>query len=572
MRWSRAHIPTLRDDPADAEAPSHRLLVRGGYIRQLMAGAYSLLPLAVRTRSKIAEVIRQEMNAIGAQEFLLPAIHPAELWQASGRWEVMGDEMFRLKDRRQANLALGMTHEEVFTTLATELNSYRELPQSWYQIQTKFRDEPRAKSGLLRTREFTMKDSYSFDLDEAGLDTSFDLHHQAYTNIFRRLGLAAIPVEASSGAMGGSDSVEFMVPAATGEDLVVTCPSGDYAANMERATSLLDALDDGTGPEPLERFPTPGVRTIEDLVTFDGGADADRQIKTLAYFLDGDFTLVLLRGDHALVEQKLHDATGAIEVRTATAEEIEERLGANPGSLGAVGVDGFPIIADKALTGRRNMTTGANLDDHHLRGVDVGRDITVGAWADLRDVKVGEPCPVCGSPLDVVNAIEVGHIFKLGRKYATALGADVLDEDGSARTIIMGSYGIGLERALAAIAETYHDEDGLQWPLQVAPYECVVTVVRPDDAQTLAAAEELYEGLQVERVEVIVDDRPERPGVKFADAELIGIPLRVTVGPRGVESGTAELFDRRSGARSELPLDEVVATVTALVGEGRNPL
>jgi prolyl-tRNA synthetase len=433
MRWSKMHIPTLRDDPADAGAPSHRLLLRAGYIRQLMAGHYSLLPLAQRVRLKVIAIIREEMNAIGAQEILMPVMHPAEIWHRSGRWDVMGEEMFRLKDRRGADLALGMTHEEIVSTLATELESYRELPQMWYQFQTKLRDEPRPKAGLMRTREFTMKDSYSFDLGPAELDASFTAHRDAYARIFERLGIPAIKAQASNGTMGGSDSIEFICPSPTGEDLIIYSPECGYAANIEKATSRLVPVDDSPertvvlpAPEP---FATPGVRTIADLAA-GYQAPADRQIKTLVYFLDGTLTLVLLRGDHALHEQKLVDATGAVSIRPAEPEEIRAALGALPGSLGAVGVTDYPVVADEALRGRRGMYTGANIDDTHLRGVDVERDINVGAWADLREVTAGEPCVVCGQPLEVERGIEVGHIFKLGYKFSNALGISVTGPDG----------------------------------------------------------------------------------------------------------------------------------------------
>src|SRR5712691_479411 len=422
------HIPTLREDPADAGAPSHRLLLRAGYIRQLMAGHYSLLPLAVRVRLKVIQVIREEMNRIGAQEVLMPTLQPAEVWQRSGRLDVMGEEMFRLRDRKDAELVLVMTAEEVVTTLAAELSSYRELPQMWYQIHTKYRDEPRPKAGLMRVREFTMKDSYSFDLDAAGLDKSFDAHHQAYTSIFERLSVPAIPVDASSGAMGGTGSTEFMCPSEIGEDDIVYSSECGYAANREKATSRLPEADPKADAARAsgapERFDTPGVRTIEDLAQrFD--APADRQLKTLVYVLDGQLTLVLLRGDHALEEQKLADATGAVQIRPATADEIIAALGAAPGSLGAVGVTGLPVVADEALRGRSGMVTGANVNEVHLRGVDVARDIAVSRWADLRTVMAGESCITCGSPLEVFKGIEVGHIFKLGYKYTAALDVTV---------------------------------------------------------------------------------------------------------------------------------------------------
>jgi prolyl-tRNA synthetase len=560
VRWSQLHIPTLREDPADADAASHRLLLRGGFIRQLMAGHYSMLPLGVRVRAKVIGIIREEMNRIGGQEFLLPALQPAWIWEKSGRLEVMGEEMFRLTDRKGAEVVLGMTHEEIFAYLAQELSSYRELPQFWYQFQTKFRDEPRPKSGLLRVREFTMKDSYSFDADEAGLDASFEAHRGAYARIFARLGIPAIAVEASSGNMGGSDSVEFMCPSDAGEDLVAYCPKGDYAANLEKATSALPPVQDAAGPAAPERLATPGVRTIEDLV-IKYGKLADRQIKTLVYMIDGQPTLVLLRGDHPLAEQKLADGTGAADIRPAQADEIREALGASPGSLGAAGVAGLPVIADLALQGRRDMTTGANIDEEHLTGVDVARDIAVGRWMDLREVAAGEPCPRCGTPLEILRAIEVGHIFKLGRKYATALGISVLGPDGKGIVPIMGSYGIGVERAMAAIAEVHHDDAGLAWPVTVAPAEVTVVLLTPKDQAARAAAEALYADLQAAGADTLIDDRDERPGVKFRDAELTGIPCRVSVGSRDLAEGVVEVTSRATGEKERVPVAEAVRHV-----------
>jgi prolyl-tRNA synthetase len=555
------HIPTLREDPADADAASHRLLVRAGFIRQLMAGHYSLLPLAVRVRMRIIEIIREEMNRIGAQEFALPAMHPADIWRRTGRWDLMGDEMFRLRDRRGADIALGMTHEEIFTTLALELNSYRELPQMWYQFQTKFRDEPRPKAGLMRTREFTMKDSYSFDLGHDGLDRSFDLHHQAYVRIFARLGIPAVPVEASSGSMGGSASTEFMCPSPAGEDLVVHCPACGYAANMEKASAALGEVADGDeGPSAPQAFPTPGVRTIDDLAV-EHGQPADRQIKTLVYVIDGKLTLVLLRGDHALVEQKLSDALGANAIRPAHADEIQGALGASPGSLGAVGVTHLTVVADIAIRGRRNMVTGANIDGMHLSGVSVDRDLAVAQWADMREVAGGEPCISCGNALEVMRTIEVGHIFKLGYKYSDALNASVLEADGSQAKIIMGSYGIGVERAIAAIVENHHDGQGIVWPLAVAPFHVAVTVAQQSDQAVANAAEQIYRQLAEAGVEVIIDDREERAGVKFRDVELVGIPIRVTVGARTLKQGLIELTERATGATSNVPIAEVIERV-----------
>jgi prolyl-tRNA synthetase len=560
MRWSQLHIPTLREDPADADAASHRLLLRAGFIRPLMAGHYSLLPLGVRVRTKIMNVIREEMNAIGAQEFLLPVMQPAQIWQKSGRLTTMGDIMFRLKDRKGADMVLGVTHEEIFATLAVELSSYRELPQFWYQFQLKFRDEPRAKSGLLRVREFTMKDSYSFDVDEAGLDASFEAHRGAYERIFARLGLPAIAVEASSGNMGGSDSIEFMCPADAGEDLVARCPDCGYAANLEKATSAVPPITDEPGPAAPQQLPTPGVATIDDLVNKHGIA-ADRQIKTLVQVVDGQPTLVLLRGDHPLADQKLIDATGAVEIRPAQADEIAAALGASPGSLGAVGVTDLPVLADLALRGRSGMTTGANIDGVHLTGVDVARDIAVGSWADLREVTEGEPCPRCGTPLEFLRAIEVGHIFKLGRKYTTVLGVTVTGPDGTAITPIMGSYGLGVDRAIAAIAEVHHDDAGLAWPLQVAPAEVTVVLVSMKDEAARAVAEDIYRELRAGGADVLLDDRDERPGVKFRDAELTGIPVRVSVGSRDLADGVVEVTRRATGEKARVPAGDAVARV-----------
>ena len=567
MRWSNLFIPTLREDPADAEVASHRLLVRAGYIRQLTAGVYSLLPLAQRVRLKVMQIIREEMNRIGGQEFMLPAIHPAELWKESGRWEVMGDNMFRLRDRKGADMALGMTHEEVFTAIARNtINSYRQLPQVWYQIQTKFRDEARPKSGLLRVREFTMKDAYSFDVDFAGLDKSFQDQYDAYCRIFTRCGLKYTAVEASSGAMGGSKSTEFMVRTNAGEDNIVVCENCGYAANVEKATSKLAPSDDEGGPAAAEEFPTPGVRTIDDLTTFPGGASADRQIKTLVYALDERIALVLMRGDHELNETKLMDASGAINVRPARPEEISEALGASAGSLGAVGVTqaSHPkisqVIADDALRGRRNMTTGANKDDHHLRGVSIERDIKVDKWVSLRTVKAGEICSNCDSALDVFRAVEAGHIFKLGTKYSDSMGARVLTADGQEVPIVMGSYGIGVERVMSAAVELYNDQAGISWPASIAPFHIVLTPVNIKDKELLGVAEHIYDDLRSAGIEALLDDRDERAGVKFNDADLIGVPYRITVGKK-IKEGKVELFTRATRQSEDVPVESVVQAV-----------
>ncbi|HYJ45966.1 MAG TPA: proline--tRNA ligase, partial [Pyrinomonadaceae bacterium] len=458
MRWSQFFIPTLREDPADAEVISHKLLLRAGLVRQLAAGIYSLLPLAQRVTLKIQQILREEMNRIGGQEFYLPALNPREIWEESGRWAVMGDNMFRLKDRKGADMCLGMTHEEIFTSIArNEIRSYKQLPQVWYQIQMKFRDEARPKSGVLRVRQYIMKDAYSFDVDEAGLDKSFENQREAYKRIFDRCGLKYTIVEASSGAMGGSASNEFMVRTDAGEDLIAICESCGYAGNLEKATSRLPEIKDGIGLDAPVEFPTPGVRTIEDLTTFPGGADADRQIKTLVYVStkegESQFVLALLRGDHQLQETKLSDSLAGADVRPAHPEEIRDLLGANAGSLGGVGAKAkarqtgkeLKILADLALKGRRNMTTGANKDEHHVRGVNISRDIPVDRWLDLRTVTSGEDCPQCETgTLEVVKSLEIGHIFKLGTKYSVSMGASVLNQDGKEVPIVMGSYGIGV--------------------------------------------------------------------------------------------------------------------------------
>jgi prolyl-tRNA synthetase len=571
VRWSQTFIPTLRDAPADAEAVSHKLLVRGGFIRQLSAGSYTVLTLGQRVRLKVAAIIRQEMNAIGGQEMVLPTLHPAEIWKQSGRYDLVGENLFRLKDRKGVDLVLGMTEEEIFGVLASELFSYRQLPQIWYQMHTKYRDEARPKSGLLRVREFTMKDSYSLDIDVPGLDVGFDKHRVAYKRIFSRLGLDAFDVLASSGAMGGTESVEFVIRSTAGEDWIVTCESCDYRANVEEATSALSPRDDGA-PADLDRYATPGLRTIKALAEAHPEiASPDRQIKTLVYFLDGEPVLVLLRGDHDLQQQKLLDAAGVGEdIRPAEPEEIVELLGASPGSLGAVGVSDLRIFADEALRGRFNLTTGANQDDWHLSGVSVERDIDVGEWADLRAVVTGDACVNCGSFVELWKGIEVGHIFKLGTKYSEAFGAYVQDENGDSHPVIMGSYGIGLERGMAAIVETHHDDRGIIWPVSVAPFEVVITVLRGDDPATTATAEKVCSELLESGVDVILDDRSERPGVKFADSELVGIPYRVTIGPRGVESGVVELTTRSDLSTGEVSLDSIVGDLVEQVDLGRS--
>jgi prolyl-tRNA synthetase len=580
MRWSTFFIPTLREDPSDAEVVSHKLLLRAGFIRQLAAGFYSYLPLAQRAVRKISDIIREEMNAINGQEFFFPAVHPAELWQESGRWSLMGPNMFRLKDRKGGDYCLGMTHEECFTDIArNHLRSYKQLPQVWYQIQTKFRDEARPKSGLLRVRQFTMKDAYSFDLDQAGLDRSFEDQRGAYSRIYRRCGLDFVIVEADSGAMGGSASNEFMVYTNAGEDLVAGCAACGYAANTEKARSRIAPIDDGAGDEAPEKFPTPGVRTIEDLIAFPGGAAADRQIKTLVYVslaekgADTKATpfLVLLRGDHQMNEAKLANAAARLAnrdgweqttVRPAHAEEIFELLGAHAGSLGAVGVSKTWVIADEALRGRRHMTTGANDDDHHLRHVSIERDINTTAWADLRTVTEGEGCLNCDGVLRVAKALEVGHIFKLGTKYSNSMGARVLNAEGKEVPLIMGCYGIGVERILAAAIELHHDEAGIRFPITIAPFSIIVTPLNVKDADVKATADRLYDELGKAGVEVFYDDRDERAGVKLNDADLVGFPFQIRIGPKKLKEGKVEFYDRATRTAEDVDVNAAVEVAT----------
>jgi prolyl-tRNA synthetase len=581
MRWSQYFIPTLREDPADAEVVSHKLLLRAGLIRQLGAGIYSYLPLAQRVALKVMAILREEMNRVGGQEFYLPALHPAEIWKESGRWEAIGEEMFRLKDRKDGDMCLGMTHEEVFTAIArNELRSYKQLPQVWYQIQVKFRDEARPKSGLMRLRTFIMKDAYSFDVDLSGLDKSFSDQREAYKRIFSRCGIQYSIVEASSGSMGGSESNEFVARTDAGEDFIASCPNCGYAANLEKATSRLTRIKDLVGPDAPEEFPTPGVRTIEDLETFPGGAKADAQIKSLVYVAtinnEPRPVLALVRGDHQVHETKLADTLAATALRTAHPEEIRELLGAGAGSLGGVGARDrareahfeLVIVADLALKARRNMTTGANKDDHHLRGVEIERDIKPDRWADLRGVVAGEGCPRCDEgTLEVFKAMEIGHIFKLGTKYSESMGATVLTVDGKPVPIVMGSYGIGVERIITAAIEQHHDADGIIWPKTIAPFDVVVTVTNTKDERLRETAEKLYQDLQRAGLETLLDDRDERAGVKFKDADLIGLPYRITLGKK-VADGMVELFERQTKTTEDVKLTDIVSRVQRLALAG----
>ena len=577
QRWSKLFIPTLREPPADAEVASHKFLVRAGYIRQLAAGIYSYLFLGQRALLRIIGITRQEMDKI-AQEFFLPEIHPREIWEASGRWSAMGDNMFRLKDRGGRDLCLGMTEEEVMTEIARkEVRSYRELPQIWYQIQTKFRDEPRPKGGLLRVRQFIMKDSYSFDLDPSGLDVSYQKHYDAYCRIFDRCGLKYIVVEAHSGAMGGSQSHEFMVMTDAGEDLVVSCPHCGYAANLEKATSRVAPAQDlpQTADKP-ELVHTPGMKTIEEVAKY-LGVSPTQKMKTLAYMaVEEDAksgkrrnrpVIAFLRGDHQLNEAKLALALEGLDFRPMHPEEIQETFRSAAGFLGPIGIpaaqskDSGPIVlVDEALRGRKNLVAGANKEDYHLRNVTPGRDFTVERWVDLRSVSQGEACPRCGEPLRVSKAVEIGHIFKLGYKYSQSMGARVLDKDGREVTPIMGSYGIGMERILTAAIEQNHDSEGFWLPPQIAPFEVLVTPTNMSDPVISQAAEDVAGKLKAASFDVLLDDRDERPGVKFKDADLVGVPVRVTVG-RKVAEGKVELVERSTRTTQDASIGDIATSV-----------
>jgi len=598
-RWSQLFIPTLREAPSDAEVASHKLLLRAGYIRQLGAGLYSQLFLGTRAVNKIVAIVREEMDTIG-QEFHLPALNPREVWEESGRWAGMGGNMFRLKDRKGAELCLAMTHEEVMTTIArSELRSYKQLPQIWYQIQTKFRDEPRPKSGLLRVRQFLMKDAYSFDIDEAGLDASYQKHFDTYCRIFKRCGLEFVAVDADSGAMGGSGSQEFMVYTDAGEDLIASSASG-YAANVEKATSKLAAVEDlgATGDGTPQLVHTPGQRTIDEVGAFLGVLPC-HQMKTMAYIVehpDSDekqiktvgktrAVVAFLRGDHQLNETKLAAIAGG-ELRPMQAEEIVAVFNAPAGYLGPIGLAAAPhpkkpgtlVILDAALEGRTNLIAGANRDEHHLRNVTPMRDFKPTLVADVRSVNEGEPDPIAGEPLRIGKAVEIGHIFKLGYKYSKSMGASVLNRDGKETTPIMGSYGIGIERILTAAIEQSAGEfaargqvDSYALPPSIAPFQVVVTVTNVREAELLAAGEKVAQQLSNAQFDVLLDDRDERAGVKFKDAELIGVPFRIAVGKKLAE-GKIELLNRLTNQTLDIPLEEVVQQLTvAIATSSRSP-
>jgi prolyl-tRNA synthetase len=572
MRRSQLFLPTIRDVPAEAEVISHQLMLRAGMIRRVAAGIYSYLPFGYRVIQKVSQIIREEMNRAGGQEVFLPALQPGELWQESGRWEVYGKELMRLKDRHERDFCLGPTHEEVITDLVRrEIRSYRQLPLTLYQIQSKFRDEIRPRFGLMRGREFIMKDAYSFDRDDAGQDISYRHMYDAYGAIFSRCGLRYTPVEAESGAIGGSYSQEFMVLAETGEDAIAVCHACRYAANVERAEiAATAAAHSSDAPKPLERVATPGKTSVEAVATY-LGVPRQTLVKTLLYQADGRLFGVLVRGDRQVNEAKLAKSLQASELRLADRATVERVTGGPEGFSGPVGLSGIPILADHEVRGMGNVVVGANAVDAHYVNANVDRDFTIDRFLDLRMVSEGDLCARCGEPLQIVRGIEVGHVFKLGTKYSEAMGATYLDSDGQERPIVMGCYGIGVGRTAAAAIEQHHDADGIIWPLPIAPLQVMVLPVNVADSRSWETAQSLHDALEAAGVEVLLDDRDERPGMKFKDADLIGLPLRLTIG-RALAEGQVELMARRTRRMMNVRVEEVVPLVRQMVTTGESAL
>ena len=566
MRWTKTLIPTLKEIPADAEIASHKLLLRAGLIRKLAGGVYTFLPLGLRALRKVEQIIREEMNRAEAVEVLMPALQPTEIWEQSGRAETAKDVLFKVKDSSGRQWFLSPTAEEVITTLAAgEINSYRQLPKNFYQISVKFRDEIRPRFGLMRAKEFIMKDAYSFDTTDEGAMASYKKMFDAYKRIFDRCGVQNFPVEADTGVIGGKHSHEYMVPAETGENDVVFCEACGYAANIEKATSGIPKTAAREIGAAIEKFATPGVVTIEALSKEPYKVPANRQIKTLVYTADSKAILVLIRGDDQLNEAKLAGVIGTTVFRAATAEEIFTALGAHPGSLGAVGVTKVSVYADERLRGANDMTTGANEDGFHFKNVSIERDIQVTQWTDLRTVSAGEPCGKCAKPLKIRRAIEVGHVFKLGTKYSEALNATFLAEDGSRKPCVMGCYGIGVTRTLQAIIEQSNDKDGIVWPMSVAPYTvCITPLTIAPESPVMQLAEKLYTELTAQGVDVIIDDRDERPGVKFKDSELVGFPIRIGIGEKSLAKGEVELKPRNAPLQA-IKAEDAVEAVMKLV-------
>ncbi len=563
MRVSKMFLATQREIPADAEIPSHQLMLRAGLIRKVASGVYSFMPMGYRVYRKVENVVREEMDKAGAQELIMPAILPAEVYMASGRWERFGPEMFRLKDRGGRQFCLGPTHEEPFTEAVRDtIRSYKQLPVTLYQIQHKYRDEKRPRFGIMRCREFVMKDAYSFDVDEAGLDVSYKTMYEAYNKIFTRLGLDYTIVDADSGAMGGSGSQEFMVKSEVGEDGICYCDGCGYAANEEKAVCVAPEQDPA-GMLPVEKIHTPGVKTIEELMGF-MNADPSAFVKTILYNIDGQIVAAMVRGDRDINETKLGNLYDATEMDLASFADVEEITGAKVGFAGPVGLKKkIDVIVDLEVASMKNFIVGACETDYHLKNVNIGRDFEATKVVDIRNLIEGDKCPKCGAPIKMARGVEVGHIFKLGTKYSKALNCVYLDKDGKENTMVMGCYGIGVGRTLAAIIEQYNDEDGIKWPVEVAPYKAIVVPTKVNDEENMALAEKIYSELQDRGVEVMIDDRNERPGVKFKDADLIGIPVRITVGRRANE-GVVEVKYRMTGEMSEMTADEAVEAVVSL--------
>ncbi len=567
MKASQLFFPTLRELPSEAEIISHQLLLRAGYMRKTGAGIYSYLPLALRVLKKIEAIVRQEMNRADGQEILMPIIQPQELWEKSGRWSLYGDEMFRLQDRHNRGFALGPTHEEIITTLVdADVQSYRDLPLMLYQIQNKYRDEIRPRFGLMRGREFIMKDLYSFDLDDEGLDVSYKKMYAAYRAIFTRLGLEFRVVEADSGAIGGNESHEFVVLAESGESVIVYCDRCDYAANVEKAECVSpEVLTEAPALLKMEKIHTPGVKTIQDLVEY-LGHPAHEQAKTLMYMADGELIAVILRGDRELNEIKLQHALSASELFMADEMTVREHCGAGFGSLGPVGLN-LKVYADAEVTQLYNFSAGANQDDYHLVNINLGRDFIPEKIIDVRNAEAGDNCPHCAGKLQSTRGIEVGHIFKLGTKYSDAMGANYRDQNGQDQALVMGCYGIGISRTMAAAVEQKNDQDGIVWPLPIAPYQLIIVPVNSKKEEQMETAQRLYAEFADRGVEVILDDRDERAGVKFKDADLIGIPVRITIGPKSLKENKVEVKKRNDKENILLALDEVVEKVVAMLSE-----
>jgi prolyl-tRNA synthetase len=564
MRYSNLYLPTLKETPSDAEVISHQLMLRAGMIRKVAAGIYNLLPYGLAAVRRVEAVVREEMNRAGAQEIMMPAVQPAELWQESGRWDHYGRELLRFVDRHQHPFCLGPTHEEVVTALLRdEIRSYRQLPVNLYQIQTKFRDEIRPRFGLMRGREFIMKDGYSFDVDDDAAAESYQRMYEAYTRVFERLDLGFRAVEADTGSIGGSFSHEFMVLADTGEDEIAVCRACDYAANIEKAEVK---VEDGPRPaasEPVTEVHTPGSHTVAEVCDF-LKIDPARLVKTIILLADGQPIAVLVRGDHELNLVKVRNLIGAVEVELADPGTVERVSKAAVGFAGPVGL-AVPIYADAAVAKMADFVTGANRDDYHLTGVNLDRDFQAAQFADLRAIGAGDPCPRCGGPIEITRGIEVGHIFRLGTKYSAAMGASFNTEDGGEKPMVMGCYGIGIGRTVAASIEQNHDDQGIIFPPPMAPYQVVVLPVAVQDAEVLQAAEDLYRDLAARGLDVLLDDRDLRAGVKFKDADLLGTPLRLTVGPKTLAQGQVELKARREARPTLVPRAEAADRVIDLV-------